>query len=123
MTFLLQRRRYDLFRRGRGAQDLRQGLLGELPVLAELAAVVATGRGGAKNGGAGQHVEGWLLLDGISLQRARQPVGQGVAPASNVLDVGAEPQAVRGDDTPSEADLALGLALRQGAVEAHLVER
>ena len=58
--------------------------------MAELAAVVATGRTSAKDGRSGQHVKGRLLFDGVYLQSTGATIYQGVVAAAYVNLVAAE---------------------------------
>jgi hypothetical protein len=87
--------------------DLLEALLGEVPVLAELAAVVAAGCAGAKDGSPGDHVKGRLFLNGIYLQCAGVAVDEGVVDAAGVDLVAAESSFSLRDGAVAKAHLAL----------------
>jgi len=81
--------------------------LGGVPVMAELAAVVATGRAGAKDGRSGPKVKGRLLFDGVYLQGVGMGVDHGVVAAADVDLVAAKAPLPFGDSAPPEAHLTL----------------
>jgi hypothetical protein len=83
--------------------------LGEVPVLAKLAAVVATGRAGAKDGRSGPKVKGRLFFDGVYLQGAGVGVDQGVVAAADVDLVPAKALLLFRDNTSPPAHLTLHL--------------
>jgi len=93
-----------------------------MPILAELAAVVATGRAGAQDGSPGQHVVGGLLLDRVYLQGTGTAIDHGVVATTDVDLVAAEASSSLGDGAPPEAYLALHPVAIQLEVESRLVE-
>ena len=93
-----------------------------MPILAELAAVVAAGRAGAQDGPPGQHVIGWFLLDRVYLQGAGTAVDHSVVATADVKLVAAEASSSVGDGAPPEAHLALHPVAIQLEVESRLVE-
>jgi hypothetical protein len=90
--------------------------------VAELAAVVATGRARAKDGRSGPKVKGRLLFDGVYLQGAGMGVNHGVVAAADVDLVAAKAPPPFGDDAFPEAHLALHLVVIQLEVISRFVE-
>jgi hypothetical protein len=99
-----------------------EAFLGEVPVLAELAAVVATGSAGAEDGLSRQHVKGWLLFDRVDLQSAWAAVDHGVVASADVDLVAAETPAALGYCASPEAHLALHPAALQLEIVSGFVE-
>jgi hypothetical protein len=93
-----------------------------VPILAELAEVVATGRAGAKDGRSGPHVKGRLLFDGVYLQGAGVAVDHGVVAAAGVGLVAAEAPPPFGDSASPEAHLTVHPVAIQLEIVSRFVE-
>ena len=90
--------------------------------MAELAAVVATGRAGTEDGRSGPHVIRWLLLDGVYLQAAGTAIYQGVVAAADVDLVPAEATPPFGDAASPPAHLTLHPVVVEWEIISSFVE-
>jgi hypothetical protein len=86
---------------------LLKASLREMPVLTELAAVVAACSACAEYGGTRPHVEVGFLLDGIDLKGTGPGVDEGVVTAIDVNLVATKPTISFCDNAATEANLTL----------------